>query len=191
MEPKTSKALAELLKKAQAGNSHSLQVLCKELERGVRGYFWHKFRDEHVVDDLCQETYLRFLNNILRIKNADKLKSFVAKVALHVMQEYFREKEHLKEVELEISFEGQSKNDSNFKPEIIEMFGNFKNDHNILSKVDLDKAFSKISEQSRQILLLKIQGYKYEEISHKTGLSISGVKMQIKRTVEQLRNILF
>jgi len=36
-----------------------LQQLCKELEGYVHGFFWKKFRDNVIVDDLCQETFIR------------------------------------------------------------------------------------------------------------------------------------
>ncbi len=53
--------------------------------------------------------------------------------------------------------------------------------------MDLTEALNKLSEKSREIILLKSQGYDYEEISEQMGLSVSGVKMQVKRTLEQLR----
>ena len=46
------------------------------------------------------------------------------------------------------------------------------------------------STQSRRILLMRADGYKYEEISAKTDLSVSGVKMQVKRNLAKLRSAL-
>jgi len=43
--------------------------------------------------------------------------------------------------------------------------------------VDLTEALNKLSEKSREIILLKSQGYDYEEISEQMGLSVNGVKM--------------
>ncbi len=100
VEERTRK-LADLLTKAQQGDQDALNLLCKELERHVRGYFWVKFRDNDLVDDLAQETYLRLLRNLTTIREPLKLRSFVAKVALHVTQDYFRGKYREKEEELE------------------------------------------------------------------------------------------
>ena len=49
----------------------------------------------------------------------------------------------------------------------------------------------KIPEKTRKILLLKAEGYKYEEIAEKMNLTLSGVKMQIKRSIEKLQIQLF
>ncbi len=59
MNSAPQKDLARLLRKAQAGDKFALQQLCKELEGYVRGFFWKKFRDNVIVDDLCQETFIR------------------------------------------------------------------------------------------------------------------------------------
>jgi DNA-directed RNA polymerase specialized sigma24 family protein len=54
----------------------------------------------------------------------------------------------------------------------------------------LGREVNQIPERSRKILMMKTQGYKYEEISAEMGLTVSGVKMQIKRSIEQLRSVL-
>ncbi len=59
MNSDPQKDLARLLRKAQAGDKFALQQLCIELEGYVRGFFWKKFRDNVIVDDLCQETFIR------------------------------------------------------------------------------------------------------------------------------------
>jgi DNA-directed RNA polymerase specialized sigma24 family protein len=56
--------------------------------------------------------------------------------------------------------------------------------------MDLRKALDQLPEQSRRILLMRADGYKYEEISAKTDLSVSGVKMQVKRNLAKLRSAL-
>ncbi len=55
MNSDPQKDLARLLRKSQAGDKFALQ----ELEGYVRGFFWKKFRDNVIVDDLCQETFIR------------------------------------------------------------------------------------------------------------------------------------
>jgi len=179
----SQKDLAALLTKAQRGDRSSLQQLCKELERYVRGFFRKKFRENAIVDDLCQETFIRFLHNLPQIRDKMKLRSFVAKVAFHVMQDHFRQKYRKREERLEEDYEDETIQEPHLKVE------NFENesDDDILNNVDLTEALNKLSEKSREIILLKSQGYDYEEISEQMGLSISGVKMQIKRTLEQLR----
>ncbi len=183
MNSDPQKDLARLLRKAQAGDKFALQQLCKELEGYVRGFFWEKFRDNVIVDDLCQETFMRFLNNLPQIRYKMKLRSFVAKVAFHVMQDHFRQKYGKKEESLEADYQDETTQEPHLKVENLEN----ERDEDILNKVDLTEALNKLSDKSREIILLKSQGYNSEEISEQMGLSVSGVKMQIKRTLEQLR----
>lgn len=179
----SQKDLAALLTKAQSGDRSSLQQLCKELEKYVRGFFRKKFGENAIVDDLCQETFIKFLHNLPQIRDKMKLRSFVAKVAFHVMQDHFRQKYRKSEERLEVNYQDETTQEPQLKIENPEN----ESDEIILNNVDLTDALNKLSEKSREIILMKSQGYNYEEISEQMGLSISGVKMQVKRTVEQLR----
>ncbi|MFQ5751357.1 MAG: RNA polymerase sigma factor [bacterium] len=182
MQESKKNNLAHLLRKAQAGDRASLQLLCIELERYLRGFFWQRFQDNAIVDDLCQESYIRLLKNLEQIRDKMKLKSFVAKVALHVIQDHLRQKYRQKEEELE-GYSKEEKQSEGTKLDIID--GSF--DDCILSKVDLEAALNQLPEKSRNIIIMKSQGYNYEEISAEMGLTVSGVKMQVKRSMEQLR----
>ncbi len=179
------KNLAELLQKAQAGDSTALQALCKALEGFIRGYFRQRFQDNSLIDDLCQETYIRLLKNLPQVREEMKLTGFVAKVAFYVMQDHFRQKYRRQEEALETDYERTQT--AKLKAEIVDA----NQDEQILDKLDLDEALQQLSEKSRNILMLKSRGYNYEEIAADVGISVSGVKMQVKRSMEQLRAVLF
>lgn len=116
-----------------------------------------------------------------------KLTAFVAKVAFHVTQDHFRRKYRSREEALETDYQTEEGPQSRLKTEPV---GN-PVDLQVLDRIDLETALKQLPEKSRLILQLKTQGYKYEEIAEKTGLSVSGVKMQVKRSMEQLRKLLF
>jgi RNA polymerase sigma-70 factor (ECF subfamily) len=173
-EDRTARRLAELLDKATAGDEAALNALCQELEPMLRKYFWHRFQNQDIVEELCQETFLRFLKNLPNIRDRMSLRSFVIKVAIHVTQDYFRKKYRRPEEELEAETVASAENPAEA----------------LLSNMDLKKALDQLPEQSRTILLMRADGYKYEEISAKTDLSVSGVKMQVKRNLAKLRSAL-
>jgi RNA polymerase sigma-70 factor (ECF subfamily) len=183
MEETQKEKLAQLLQNAQQGDRSSLQELCKELEKYIRGYFRQKFRNDDIVNDLAQETYIRLLGNLATVQEPMKLRSFVVKVAIHVTQDYFRQKYRRKEESIENSLATTSYQESDL-PEEIEHAGS---SDRILSRLDLENALSQLPEKSRQIVLMSADGYKYEEIAAELELSVSGVKMQIKRSMEKLR----
>jgi RNA polymerase sigma-70 factor (ECF subfamily) len=181
-----ARELADLLTKAQRGDQNALNLLCKELEKQVRGYFWVKFRDNDLVDDLAQETYLRLLKSLSTIREPMKLRSFVAKVAVHVTQDYFRGKYREKEEELEPHLLTVPAS----KGELGRGSGPAALDDQAVQKVDLERALAELSDKARQIILLRAEGHKYEEISAQVGLTVSGVKMQVKRNLEKLKTAL-
>ena len=50
--------------------------------------------------------------------------------------------------------------------------------------------YEDITEEEKAIVKLYCNGYNYQEISQEMGLSVSAVKMQIKRSMELLRTAL-
>jgi RNA polymerase sigma factor (sigma-70 family) len=138
------------------------------------------------VDDLTQETYLRLLRNLTTIREPMKLRSFVAKVALHVTQDYFREKYREKEEDLEPHLLTTSASEGGLSrgPDQASL------DDQAVRKVDLERALAELPDKARQIILLRAEGHKYEEISDQVGLTVSGVKMQVKRNLEKLKTAL-
>lgn len=50
------------------------------------------------------------------------------------------------------------------------------------TKVDLERAIASLPPKAREVLVLRdVQGYKYDEIAHMTGVSLGTVKAQIHR----------
>jgi RNA polymerase sigma-70 factor (ECF subfamily) len=170
----TARRLAELLGRVSAGDESALNALCKELEPPVQKYFWSKFHNPDVVDELCQETFVRFLRNLPNVRERMSLRGFIVKIAIHVTQDYFRKKYRRPEEELAVERLHSSEDPA----------------ESILRRVDLEKALRKLPDQSRRILLMRADGYKYEEISAKTHMSVSSVKMQVKRNLAKLRSAL-
>lgn len=188
MDENKTVELARLLKKAQAGDKTSLHLLCKELEKYIRDYFWHKFQDANIVDDLSQETYIRFLDSLTNIRENTKLISYVTKVAFHVTQNYFRDKYSKQEEQLETHYNNeQDKREGQIKSENAD--GN--NGDIILDKIDLQEALKQLPEKSRSIITMRSSGYTFKEIAQEHGLTVSGVKMHFKRSLEQLKYSLF
>jgi RNA polymerase sigma-70 factor (ECF subfamily) len=173
-EDRTARRLAELLGRASAGDDAALNALCRELEPPVQKYFWSKFQNADVVDELCQETFVRFLKNLPNVRDRMSLRSFIVKIAVHVTQDHFRKKYRHPEEALEAETVASDGDPAEL----------------ILRRVDLEKALAELPAQSRRILLMRADGYKYEEISAETQMSVSGVKMQVKRNLAKLRSTL-
>ena len=186
MANQNSIKLTRLLERVKQGDAGSLNILCQRLEQTIRGYFTKRFDDRVLVDDLCQETYLRFIRNVKSIQDSTKLKNFVTKVAFHVMQDHFKHVYAQKEEPLEpLSREEDSQHERQQEKSPAVSFAD-----DLQMKMDLQEALASLPAKSRDILLMKSHGYNYEEIAARLDLSVSGVKMQVKRSIEQLKGIL-
>ncbi len=169
----------------QKGDQKALELLCRSLEEIMRGYFKAKFFDKAVVDDLCQETYIRLLRTLPTIQEPMKLKNFVLKVSFHVMQTHFRKKYSGVEEVSGRDIDGDSTRES-----FVDHIHSHAPMDNLPQRMDMQQALGELPEKTREILLLKADGYKYEEIAETLGISVSGVKMQVKRGMEKLKNLL-
>jgi len=181
----SEKNITQLLKKAQAGDAAALQELCTELQQLMRWYFLGKFQDMEIVDDLSQETYLRFIKNISNIEEPLKIKSFILKVAFHVMQDHFRQKYRKNE-----NLFGADLPQSEIKSALYGSADANTDSDYVLRKVDLEVALNKLPEKTQQVLRMKADGYRYEEIAQTLKLSVSGVKMQVKRGIVKLKTLI-
>lgn len=172
--------LGDLARDAQRGDQEALERLCIELQGLVRGFFWNKFQDKTLVEELSQETYVRMLKNFRHLRDPLKVRGFVTKVAYHVSQDHLRQKYRRREESLEPLLEKGA------RVEPVAPDG-----ERTVQSLALENALSELPEKSRQILLLKVEGRKYEEIADSLGISVSGVKMQVKRSLERLRESVF
>jgi len=173
--------IANLVRKTHKGDKQALEQLCRMSEQFMRNYFIYKFKDENIVNDLCQETYTRLIKSLPNIREPVKYKSFVLKIAFHVMQDFFRKKT--------ANYETNSYQDlkeSNLSTD--DPYMSF--DERVITRVDVRNAIKKLPKKSQYILQLQSDGYKYQEIAKKLDLSESAIKMQIKRSYKKLNDLL-
>lgn len=179
------KHLARLLKRAQQHDRSALEELCKVLEQIVRGYFFKRFQDQNLVNDLSQEVYLRFLDNFPKIREPMKLKGFIFSISLRVMNDYFREEYQAEEIQLVEEIARDPVSETSSHQEISSSGSEL-----LIEKMDLKKALARLPERTRTVLQMKSDGFKYEEIADELGVSLSTVKMQVVRGMEKLKNFL-
>jgi len=174
------KLFVNLLLKAQDGDKNAFEALCKNSEQFLRSYFSFRFKDKNIVDDLCQETYMRLLKSYKNIEEPLKYKEFVLKTAFYVVHDFFRRKFRPNNI----------KNYPDNWQESLAPIVQENPDEQHAHLMDLKKAMGKLPEKSQYILQLQSEGYMYKEIAAKLGVSQSAIKMQIKRSLEKLNELL-
>ena len=180
---KSSKAerYEKLIILARKGDESALEQLCREVEHVLVGYFSARYSNRQVVEELAQEAYLRLLKSFPRLKEPQKFSLFLAKIALHVHQEYLQNKYRNSEYTCE-NFESATigrvgASITDLQPEVA-----------LQQDMDMELAFQHLPERTRRVLRMKLDGISYSEIATSLGTSVSAVKMIVNRGMNELKN---
>jgi len=124
-----------------------------------------KTRDQHVAEDITQETFLRFLENH-KYKEMGKQMAYLYTIARNLCMDYFRKKPT---VELDENMVDETKN--------------IKNSY-------IDEALDKLDENERELLFLR---YTNEEtigdIASHLGVSRFVINRRIKKALKHLKEV--
>lgn len=147
----------------------------------VHRYFLRRLSRTQDVDDLAQEVYLRILRLDDRPWMEDAL-PYLYTVAAHVLAD-FRQDAVQEERYITV--------DSEAVDQLLEMPQSFSPDE-LAEALDLqrqlDRALAQLKPRHQQILLLhKRDGYSYEEIAEKLGLSVDTVHKYLTQARAQIR----
>lgn len=168
----------ELIDKVRNGKSKDKEkgftVLYERYSSAVHGFCKSMVRNSQVVEDIFQETFIRFYKKLeqgLEVRNPS---AFLITIARNLSLNYHRDKKDTVQVE-DVPFIFDADN-SYEKKELLELVMNA-----------LDVMDYKYKEA---FVLKKIDGYSVQEISDIIGISEEGVKTRIRRARKMLLEIL-
>lgn len=166
-------AIEVLVHRARDGDPAARSALLAQLEPMLRGYFIRRvgFRDE--VDDLVQNTLIRVDRSLGDLRDPERLRAFTLKAALFELQDLYRGRYSSRELPLSDDLPPPTSDEP---------------DSGL--SIDLDRAMASLSPHARRIMELKLMGYRYEEIAGMIASTEGAVKMQVKRAMERLRDLL-
>ncbi len=164
----------ENVKRAQAGDARARDRILIRLESILRGYFVRRIGKKTVVDDLVQNAMLRVHKGLPDVKEPGGFMAFAMKAALFELQDYYRGRYSPKEQVYDPEMPPKRES-TEIQP------GN---------TIDLERALDHLKPHARRILQLREYGYRYAEIAERLETTEAAVKMQVKRALERLRNIL-
>ncbi len=171
---------AELIEKAGKGDRAALEQLCREVAQILKGYFTLRYPNQKVVEELTQETCLRLLTSLPKLKDPQKFSYFMAKIALHVHQNYLHNKyesiEHTK-ANLETIAPANTRHQAL----------QFGSEVEIENRVDLERAFRFLPKRTQKVLRMKFEGMRYKEIAKSLHISVRAVKMIVYRGKKRIK----
>jgi RNA polymerase sigma-70 factor, ECF subfamily len=132
--------------------------------------------DEHVADDLLQETFVRIHRNLGSLLDADRLAAWVYQVARNVIHDHYRQSAHAT-VALAVDPEDESDGRLSY---LKSRAGEW-----------LDEMIRELPDTYQDaVRWSEIDGLSQQEVADRLGLSLSGAKSRIQRGRAMLKDVL-
>lgn len=176
-----------LLRAAQDGDTDAYEELQLRLEPDIRRYLRRMVNDPFVLDDILQNVFLAFYQNLHRIDPVEKLRPYVFRIARNKCYDDLRRVERRDDISLDdepvqvrVSYTEAHRQP---KPDDLT--------HWVLLNLEVRDAMDQLSENQREALLLfSEEGMSYAEIADITGVSVGTVKSRLYYAKKNLRGYL-
>jgi RNA polymerase sigma-70 factor (ECF subfamily) len=151
------------------------ETIWSQLSDDLRRFIRRRVVDDHVADDLLQETFLRIHGNIHKLHESDRLAAWVYRIARNVIHDHYRAKNgdvSLADIDV---------------PEV----ENGRNQLRASADIWLEELIGQLPQTYREaVRLSEIEGLPQHEVADRLGLSVSGAKSRIQRGRAMLRDVL-
>jgi RNA polymerase sigma-70 factor (ECF subfamily) len=163
----------DLIRRILRGDTALFEHVIKRYERLVYGFMLRKVSDMGTAQDLAQETFLISFENLARLKDHARLKSWIMGIAGNLVRDHYKRR---KLVGLPDSFEAELTGlDPLQAAEQSER-------HEYMFR-----ALTRLSERYRAVLIKRyLEGQEYKDIAEDLGLSIGAVEVCMHRARKAL-----
>jgi RNA polymerase sigma-70 factor (ECF subfamily) len=155
---------------------------------GIHDQYYHRVRkfilasvkNESVADDLVQETFIKIQENLDRVRDPEKISSWIFRIAYHLCQDHFRVSKKSSSQE-EINDELVTLQETPVQKEL---------EQGEMSRCVQDK-LSLLPETLRSVIIFAdIMDFTNQEIADILGLTVENVKVRLHRARKKLKAIL-
>ena len=162
----------------QKDNLDKLNELFDRYQKRLYNYFVKSTMDLEDSGDLTQNVFIRVMKYRKSYRIGSSFEVWIFQIARNQLKDHFRRmKVHRDQFSpVEILPERPEEKDS----------GQYEREQKLM------KAMNKLPEEKRELLVLsKFQGMKYEQIAKIRSSSVSTIKVQVHRTIKELRALYF
>jgi RNA polymerase sigma-70 factor, ECF subfamily len=146
----------------------------------VKGFILVTVKNPWVADDLVQETFLKVLQNLAKVRDPEKLSSWIFRIAANLCQDYFRSAKR-QPVSLEDNPAGFEPAESSLEQQI----------EQYQLSLWVQELIKLLPDHLRQVLFLcDIKQESYQEAANLLGISLENVKVRLHRARKQLKGLL-
>lgn len=155
-----------------------IKKIYEEYKQDVFSYLINLTKDASLSEDLVSETFLSAIKSLHRFKGESSIKTWLFSIARHKWYEHIRKEKAIASLD-DLTYY-YIRSESNLEEEIIK-----KEIYNkILYLLDNKQ------KKTKDIVLMRIKGYSYFEISQRYGISESSARVIDYRTKKKIKDIL-
>ena len=177
----------ELVKEFVSGNQLSIEFLIKRHKNRVFTYIFLIVKNEHLAEDIFQDTFIKVINSLKagKYKDNGRFISWVIRIAHNLIIDHFRKEKQLNttsndDYEMDI-FNSKKMSDETVEEEMIT-----KQIH-----TDIRKLIDKLPEEQKQVILLRHYGdFSFKEIAEQTNVSINTALGRMRYALINLRKLI-
>lgn len=167
-----------LMMTVQRGQLDLLTALVDRYQRRVYNYFLKSTLDAADSADLTQNTFIRVLKYRNSYKEGNSFETWLFQIARNQVKDHFRKMKVYK--------------DRFNVVEVLPDTQDEKDEAQVEREQKLMMAMKLLPEEKRELLVLsKFQGLKYEQIAEMKNMTVSALKVQVHRTIKQLKELYF
>lgn len=155
----------------------STDSVWSQLNADLRRFIRRSVSDEHVAEDLLQETFVRIHRHIESLADTDRLAAWVYQIARNVIHDHYRNSAR----------SPVALGDTDPAAEPPDQFNQMR----CRSVEWLDELIARLPESYREALrLAEIEGLPQKDVALRLGISLSGAKSRIQRGRVKLKEVL-
>ena len=181
-----------LIVNAQKGNEKALNQLVGLWYKRIYNYVLKYCCDQDLAKEISQKTFIAMFRNVKKLKNVDRFKPWLYRIATNYCHEEERKKKRDKTVSLTVT---KNENDQSEILEVGEAEGNYFNPERNYQQLELEEvlisALNKLKEDQRSVVIMKeYEGLKFKEIAEALETSENTVKTRLYTGLRCLKEIL-
>jgi RNA polymerase sigma-70 factor (ECF subfamily) len=164
----------DLIARARRKDVEAFNLLVSRWERRVFSYLLRLVRDREDALDLSQDVFLKAYQNLAKLENTERFGPWLFRIAHNEAFSMLRKQRPEDELPPE-----SARGPSRFRMYPVEL------------SVAVDRALSRLSEEQREAVVLKIyQGFKFEEMADVLDCPVSTVKSRLYTALDLLKEAL-
>ncbi|WP_421874267.1 RNA polymerase sigma factor [Marinoscillum sp.] len=167
-----------LMMTVQRGQLDMLNALVIRYQQRVYNYFLRATMDAADSADLTQNTFIRVMKYRKSYKAGNSFETWLFQIARNQVKDHFKK---------------MKVHSDRFNPvEVLPEKEDHQDELQYEREQTLMLAMKQLPDDKRELLVLsKFQGMKYEQIAELRETSVSAIKVQVHRTIKQLKEIYF